>query len=79
MLLLVNNAHEKNDEETRQAKFYKHACNLHLCFNFALMLDENVLIFSQSEVHDFFHLHYFCFIMSQSNILSFTVLLICDV
>ena len=49
MLLLVNNAHEKNDEETRQTKFHKDVCNLHLCFNFALMLDENVLIFSQSE------------------------------
>ena len=49
MLLLVNNAREKNDEETRQTKFYKDVCNLHLCFNFAL-LDENILIFSQSEV-----------------------------
>ena len=50
MLLLVNNAREKNDEETRQTKFYNDVCNLHLCFNFALMLDENILIFSQSEV-----------------------------
>ena len=56
MLLLVNNVHEKN-EETRLTKFSKRACNLHLCFNFALMLDENVLIFSRSEVYNFFHLH----------------------
>ena len=54
MLLLVNNVHEENDEETRLTKFSKRACNLHLCFNFALMLDENVLIFSRSEVYIFF-------------------------
>ena len=53
MLLLVNNVHEKN-EETRLTIFSKRACNLHLCFKFALMLDENVLIFSRSEVYIFF-------------------------
>ena len=37
--------------------FLKHVCricNLQLCYNFALMLHENALIFSQSEVCNFF-------------------------
>ena len=56
MLLLVNNVHEKNITESGQTKFWKRLraiCNLHSCYNFALLLHENSLIFSQSEVHNF--------------------------
>ena len=52
MLLLVNNVHEKNHRKSRQTKFWKHmhaTSNLHLCYNFALVLQKNALIFSQSE------------------------------
>ena len=28
-------------------------CTLHLCYNFALMLHENALLFSPSEMHHF--------------------------
>ena len=52
LLLHVNNSHEINIWN-----FWKCACpicNLHLCFNFALLLYENALIFSQLEAHNFF-------------------------
>ena len=46
----------------RQIKFWKCGCaicNLLLCYSFALVLHENVLIFSQSEVHNFFNVHHY--------------------
>ena len=57
MILLVNNVHEKNHRKSRQTKFWKrmHATsNLHLCYNFALVLHKNALIFSQSEARNSF-------------------------
>ena len=56
-LLLVNNVHENIAENQDRKNFLKHVCricNLQLCYNFALMLHENALIFSQSEVCNFF-------------------------
>ena len=52
LLLHVNNSHEINIWN-----FWKCACpicNLHFCFNFALLFYENALIFSQLEAHNFF-------------------------
>ena len=48
---------KKHYWESRQWKFWKHMqaiYNLHSCYNFALMLHKNALVFSQSEAHDFF-------------------------
>ena len=48
---------KKHHRKSRQKKFGKHACaicNLHSCYNFALMLHENALIFNQSERYNFF-------------------------
>ena len=52
---LLINYMKKHHRKSRQTQFWKlaHAiCNLHLCFNFALLLHENALIISQSEVRN---------------------------
>ena len=60
MLLLVNNVQGKNITESQDKKFWKRAraiCNLNSCYNlhnFALVLHENALFFSQSEARNFF-------------------------
>ena len=53
ILLLVNNTHEKTSQIVKtNMNLTAHAiCNLHLCYNFALMLHENALVFSQSIRH----------------------------
>ena len=49
---------KKYHRKSRQTNFLirRHAiCNLHLCYNFILVLnDENALVFSQLEAHNFF-------------------------
>ena len=48
---------EKHHRKSRQTKFWELAraiCNLHTCYNFALMLRENAPVFSQSEARNFF-------------------------
>ena len=44
MLLLVNNVHEKISQKVKT--------------DFAVVLHESAFIFSQSEVRNFFHVHY---------------------
>ena len=47
---------KKHHQKSRKAKFWKCACaicNLHSYFNFAPMLHENALVFSQLEAHIF--------------------------
>ena len=54
-MLIVNM--KKKSESLDRWNFWKCACaicNLRLCYNFALLLHENVLIFSQLEVLNFF-------------------------
>ena len=53
MLILVNNVHEKTflNFESVRALF---VTILHSCYNFALELYENALVFSQSEARNFF-------------------------
>ena len=51
--MYMKNIAENQDRQN----FLKHVyriCNLQLCYNFALMLHENALIFSQSEVCNLF-------------------------
>ena len=55
-LLPVNNVHEKTAQKVKKDEILK-ACarsNLHMCYNFALALHENALVFSQSEARNFF-------------------------
>ena len=63
MLLLVNNVNEKSITENQDGRNFEclHAlfCNLHSCYNFALMLHENALVLSQSETRNVFHVHYY--------------------
>ena len=47
MLLIVNNI------QTKFCKWVCAICNLHSCYNFALVLHEKSLIFSQSEACNF--------------------------
>ena len=57
MLLLDNNVHEKTSWRVKIKKICKclqAICNLHSCYNFALVLHENVLIFNQSNTCNFF-------------------------
>ena len=57
MLLPVNDVQEKTSQSQDRRKFWKRAsaiCNLHLCYNFVLVLHENALILSQSEARNFF-------------------------
>ena len=47
---------ERHHRKARQMKFWKQVCaicNLHLWYNFAFVLHENVLILSQSEASNF--------------------------
>ena len=47
---------KKHQWKSRQMEFWKTAhtiCNLHLWYNFALLLQENALVFSQSEACNF--------------------------
>ena len=53
MLLLVNNVHGKTSQKVKTDNV-RAICRLHLCYNFALVLQENALLFSQSEAHNFF-------------------------
>ena len=56
ILFPVNNANEKTAQKVEKDEILK-ACarsNLHMCYNFALVLHENALVFSQSEVRNFF-------------------------
>ena len=60
MLLLGSNIHGKTSQKVKTDDILKacvcylqictHVSILHLCYNFALVLHENALIFSQSEV-----------------------------
>ena len=46
----------KHRKKQRQTKFWKRAraiCNLHSCYNFALVLYKNALVFSQSKARNF--------------------------
>ena len=48
---------KKHHRKLRQTKFLTHACaicNLHSYYNFALVLHENALVYSQSEAPNFF-------------------------
>ena len=56
MLLFVDKAHEKTSQKVKKDVDAKCTCSLHLCYNFALLLHENALIFSQSEGCNFFML-----------------------
>ena len=45
----------KKHRRVKTRKFLQHAiCNLHSCYNFALVLQETALVFSQSERVIFF-------------------------
>ena len=60
MLLLVNNVNEKSITENQDGRNFECAfCNLHSCYNFALMLHENALVLSQSETRNVFYVHYY--------------------
>lgn len=50
MLLLHNNLHESQSITDSLEPI----CNLHLCYNFAPMLHEITLVFSQSEACNFY-------------------------
>ena len=57
MLLLVNNLQGKNITESQNRRNFESVrviCNLNSCHNFALVLHENALFFSQSEARNFF-------------------------
>ena len=43
---------KKNITESQEKRNFD-ICNLHSCYNFALVLHENALDFSQSETRDF--------------------------
>lgn len=62
MLLLLNNVHEKTSHEVKTDKILKacaHAiCNLHAWYNFAPVLHESALVFSQSGTRNFFLAYY---------------------
>ena len=61
MLLLVNNLHEKLITETQEGQSFGSArtiCNLHSRYI------KNSLIFSQSDVRNFFHLRYTVYMIS---------------
>ena len=62
MLLIDNNVNEKTSQKSRQTKFSKHStlaiCNLHSCYNFALVLHENALVLCQSEARNLFFMHF---------------------
>ena len=48
---------KKHRRNLWQIKFWKRVraiCNLHSCYNFALMLHDKVLVFSQSEGRNYF-------------------------
>ena len=56
MILLVNSVHKTYCRKSRLTEFWKrvHAIyNLLPCYNFALMLHENAIVFSQSEARNF--------------------------
>ena len=47
-----NNVHEKEHQRSQDRRLLKRAraiCNLHSCYNFALVLHENAFVFSQLE------------------------------
>lgn len=47
---------KKYHRKSTQTKFWKHAwaiCNFHLCYNFALLLHVNAIVFNQSETCNF--------------------------
>ena len=55
-LLLVNNLHEKRITDTQDRRHFgseRAIYNLHSCYNFALELHENALVFSQSDARTF--------------------------
>ena len=58
MLLLLNNVHEKTSHEVKTDKILKACaraiCNLHAWYNFAPVLHESALVFSQSGTRNFF-------------------------
>ena len=64
MLLLASNIHGKTSQKVKTDDVLKacvcylqictHVSILHSCYNFALLLHENALAFSQSEVCNFF-------------------------
>ena len=54
MLLLVNDLYEKNNKERQDRRALLCNFNLHLYYNFALVLYKNALIFTQSEACNFF-------------------------
>ena len=46
----------EHHRESRETKFWKHAWatyNLHLCYNFAIVLHGNALVFSHSEARNY--------------------------
>ena len=56
ILFPVNSIPEKTAQKVEKDEILK-ACarsNLHMCYNFALVLHENALVFSQSEARNFF-------------------------
>ena len=66
MLLLVNNVHGKTSQKVKTDNL-RALCHLHLCYNFVLVVQENALLFSQSEVHNFF-MYIVTIIISDSRI-----------
>ena len=47
----------KNIAESQDSRNFESAhaiCNLYSCYNFALVLHENALVYSQSEARNFF-------------------------
>ena len=56
-MLLVNNVREKNITESQNKQNFESVGMLSvicLCYNFALVLQENARVFSQPEAHNFF-------------------------
>ena len=57
--MYIKKQHRKS-RQTKLSKFRKRVraiCNLVLCYNFALLLHENALVFSQSEARNFFFMY----------------------
>ena len=57
LLLLVTNFQGKNITERQNRRNFESVrviCNLNSCHNFALVLHENALFFSQSQARNFF-------------------------
>ena len=55
-LLLDNNLHETNTIERQDRRNFETVCticNFYSCYNFVLVLHENILVFSQSEAYKF--------------------------